>query len=327
VSALPTSLVPCPGCGSSEREPFLDGAPAQLVDLDQTFTFARCRACGLVYLRERVDPSATSALYDADYPLHRGPALWGPFAPLVERDQARVDAARVDALLEHRDVGPDDVVLDVGCGRPTFLAALRERTGCRALGVDIVPPTDDPRFDDLVVSSGAPPAWPRAIEIEAPFSAVTLWHYLEHDPAPVDTLRWLAERMRPDGVAVVEVPDLEGSTARWLGRWWPGYHTPRHASVFTAKTLAEVAARAGWEVVSVRRSGTLTPFVLVALAGLDRAGFRFGRHPAPLVFPLWAAAMSATWPLLGRRSREGLGLLTAVLRPRSQGAPLATARG
>jgi 2-polyprenyl-3-methyl-5-hydroxy-6-metoxy-1,4-benzoquinol methylase len=316
VTALPTSLVPCPGCGSCEREPFLENAPAQLVDLDQTFTFARCDPCGLVYLRERVDSSAVSALYDADYPLHRGPALWGPFAPLVERDQARVDAARVDVLLEHRAVEPGDTVLDVGCGRPTFLAALRERTGCRALGVDIVPPPDDPRFAGLAVASGAPPDWPRAIASEAPFSAVTLWHYLEHDPAPVDTLRWLAERMRPDGVAVVEVPDLAGSTARWLGRRWPGYHTPRHASVFTAETLARVAARAGWEVACVRRRGTLAPFVLVALAALDGAGFRFGRHSAPLVFPLWAAAMAATWPLLGRRSREGLGLLTAVLRPR-----------
>jgi SAM-dependent methyltransferase len=315
VTALPTSPVPCPGCESTEGDPFLENAPAQLVDLDQRFAFARCRTCDLVYLRERVAPEAVAALYDADYPLHRGPALWGPFAPLVERDQARVDAARVDAVLAHRALGPDDAALDVGCGRPTFLAALRERTGCRAFGLDIVPPPPDPRFDGLRVSTGAPPDWPPEIEDQAPYSAVTLWHYLEHDPAPVATLRWLAERTRPDGVAVVEVPDLNGSTARWLGRWWPGYHTPRHASVFTEKTLAAVASRAGWDVVSLRRRGTLAPFVLVALAALDRLGFRFGRHPAPLVFPLWAAAMGVTWPVLGRASREGLGLLTAVLRP------------
>ena len=50
----------------------------------------------------------------------------------------------------------------------------------------------------------APPEWPEEVVAAAPFSAVTLWHYLEHDPAPVETLAWLRERTRPDGVAVVE---------------------------------------------------------------------------------------------------------------------------
>jgi len=316
VTALSTSREPCPGCGSRDAGPFLGNAPPQLVDLDQTFDFVRCAKCDLVYLRDRVDASATGALYDADYPLHRGPALWGPFAPLVEGDQARVDAARVRTVLGARSLGPDDTVLDVGCGRPTFLAALAERTGCRAIGVDIVAVPDESRFSSVRVFRGAPPDWPYDVEKAAPFAAVTLWHALEHDSTPVETLRWLAARTCPDGVCVVEVPDLEGSTARMLGRWWPGLHTPRHASVFTTKTLASVAERGGWEVVRIDRRGTLAPFVLVALGALDRVGFRFGRHPAPLVFPFWAAGMALTWPLFGRASREGLGLMTAVLRPR-----------
>jgi hypothetical protein len=51
------------------------------------------------------------------------------------------------------------------------------------------------------------------------------------------------------------------------------------------------------------------------LGALDAAGFRFGRHPAPLVFPLWAAGLALTWPWLGRPAREGLGLQTVVLAP------------
>jgi SAM-dependent methyltransferase len=307
---LPVEAVPCPACGSGDAAPVVD-APPQLVDLDQTFRFVACRACGLVYLADRVRPEAVAALYDADYPLHRGPALWGPFAPFVERDQASLDAARVATVLEHRRLGPGDTVLDVGCGRPTFLAALARATGCRALGVDAVEQAAVPGVE---VFAAMPPDWPATVADAAPFSAVTLWHYLEHDPAPVETLAWLGERMRPDGVAIVEVPDLEGSTARWMGRRWPGLHTPRHASVFTPATLEAVAERAGWRVVHHTRSGTLQPFVLVALGALDRAGFRFGRHPAAAVFPLWAVGMAVTWPWWGRRSREGLGLQTVILK-------------
>jgi SAM-dependent methyltransferase len=311
-AVLPTEPVGCPACGDWERTPLFE-APAQLVDLDQTFPFARCERCGLTYLAERVRAEHTAALYDADYPLHRGPALWGPFAPLVERDQRRLDAARVARVLEHAKLGAGDTVLDVGCGRPTFLAALRRETGCRALGVDVVPP-EDSEFAGVEAFEGMPPDWPEKVERAAPFSAVTMWHYLEHDPAPVETLRWLRERTRAGGVAVVEVPDADGATARRMGRLWPGLHTPRHASVFTADTLTATAERAGWRVVHHDRTATLLPFVLVALGVLDGAGFRFGRHPAPLVFPLWAAAMALTWPWLGRPSRPGLGLQTAVLR-------------
>lgn len=307
---LPVETAPCPACGSGDGVPLVD-APAQLVDLDQTFRFVTCRACGLAYLADRVRPEAIAALYDADYPLHRGPALWGPFASFVERDQAALDAARVATVLEHRRLGGGDTVLDVGCGRPTFLAALARATGCRAIGVDAV---EQAPVAGVEVFAAMPPEWPGAVVDAAPFSAVTLWHYIEHDPAPVETLAWLGEHMRPDGVAVVEAPDLEGSTARWMGRRWPGLHTPRHASVFTPATLEAVAGRAGWRVARHTRAGTLRPFVLVALGALDGAGFRFGRHPAAAVFPLWAAGMALTWPWWGRRSREGLGLQTVVLR-------------
>lgn len=311
---LPVTYAACPSCGADDGETLFE-APAQLIDLDQRFRFATCRQCNLVYLVDRVDDAAIGALYDADYPLHRGPALWGPFARLVADDNARVDAARVARVLSQSTLGPDDVVLDVGCGRPTFLEALRDRTGCRAIGLDAVSLPPDAAVAGIVTARGVPPDWPQEVVEAAPFSVVTMWHALEHDPHPVTTLTWLRNRMRLGGLAVIEVPDLEGATARWMGKRWPGWHTPRHASVFTVETLRAVAERAGWRVVAHERTGTLAPFVLVALGVLDAAGFRFGMHSAPLVFPVWALGMALTWPWLGRRTRAGIGLQTIVIRP------------
>jgi SAM-dependent methyltransferase len=308
---LGTETIACPSCGARDATRLFD-APSQLVDLDQEFTFARCRSCDLVYLATRVGREEIPAFYDADYPLHRGPALWGPFAPFVARDAEQLDARRVALVRGARELAPADVAIDVGCGRPTFLARLRRETGCRAVGVDAVDVALDDETREVELHVATPPDWPEEVERASPFSLVTMWHALEHDPSPVETLRWLGERTRPDGVAVVEVPDYEGATARWLGRRWPGLHTPRHASVFTPATLRATAERAGWRVASHARTGTLSPFVLVALGLLDAAGFRFGRHPAAAVFPLWALAMGLTWPWL-RPSRPGLGLQTVIL--------------
>lgn len=311
--ALPVRHAGCPACGSLDAEVILE-APAQLIDLDQTFRFGRCRTCRLVHLADRVDDSALGALYDADYPLHRGPALWGPFARFVEDDNAAVDAARVARVLAHTRMGTDDIALDVGCGRPTFLAALREATGCSAVGLDAVTIPPNAAVSGVVVAQGVPPDWPAEVSASAPFSVVTMWHALEHDAQPVATLAWLRERTRPGGIAVIEVPDLDGATARWMGRRWPGWHTPRHASVFTVETLRDVCERAGWHVVAHERSGTLAPFVLVALGTLDAVGFRFGTHRAAIAFPFWAVGLGLTWPWLGRRTRSGMGLQTVVLQ-------------
>ena len=312
MTVLPVDDAACPACGARDGRPAFV-APAQLVDLDQTFRFVTCGACELVYLRDRVRPEATRSLYDADYPLLRGPALWGPFAGLVEADDARVDSSRVQRVLAHRPLGYDDAVLDVGCGRGTFSERIAAVTGCRSIGIDVA--AAPARSDRTRIVVGMPPDWPPDVADAAPYSVVTMWHFLEHDPSPVRTLAWLRDRVRDDAVAIVEVPDASGSTARWMGRWWPGLHTPRHASVFTPTTLEATVERAGWTVVTHERRGTLRPWALVALGALDRAGFRFGRHRAALAFPFWAAGMAATWPWLGRPSRVGAGLQTIVLRP------------
>ena len=46
-------------------------------------------------------------------------------------------APLVDAVVDLLTIAPDDAVLDVGCGEGYHLAAIAERLGCRASGIDI----------------------------------------------------------------------------------------------------------------------------------------------------------------------------------------------
>lgn len=317
--ALRTTTGPCPGCG--EDAPVETWAlPGQLLPRRQDFRAARCRRCGLAYLLDRVVDDDQARLYDLDYPLHRGPSLWGLFAPLVAAHMAGTDRRRVAALCRHLpDLGPEDAVLDVGCGRPTFLARLRRRTGARVHGLDAIADPAVYRAAEragVVLHRGLPPALPPALDDAGPLTAATLWHALEHDPRPAETLRAIRARLAPEGRLLVEVPDSSGRPARLFPRRWGGLHTPRHASFFEPETLRRVVEGAGFEVLEHRRAGTLPPFVPVALGLVDAIGFRFRRHPAWLLFPAWAIGMGLTWPWLGRPSREGLGLQLLVARPK-----------
>ena len=315
-AAVRTVASPCPVCGARDGDVVLR-APAQLARIDQEFAFVRCAACNLTYLRDRVPPEDLARIEgDAGYVLHRGPSAWGPFAPLVRKDLASTDRARVERVTGARRVSPGELVVDLGCGTPTFLAALRRATHARALGLEVVKP-DEPLEDAGVELLVAPAGeWPERLRALPPVAAFTLWHALEHDPQPLATLRWMRERLAPDGVVVIEVPDATGDTARWMGAYWPGYHTPRHASVFTPETLRGTVERAGYRVVTHERRGTLPPYTLLALGALDRAGLRFDARTTPAVFPLWAAGYALGYPAFGRREREGMGLQTVVLRAR-----------
>jgi SAM-dependent methyltransferase len=104
------------------------------------------------------------------------------------------------------------------------------------------------------------------------FDVITVNHVLEHLRDPIAALRRLRGWLQPDGVLVVEVPNVQAH-----------YHAPgtrfhfAHLYNFSRVTLLATAARAGFAPLDV----ALTPGV----CHLD-AAFR----PAPETMPRWDAA-------------------------------------
>lgn len=257
----------CPLCGSLAATPMLE-APAQMTSGPRpSFRMVRCEACALIRLDPVPSPAELARYYGPDYLPHRGAAAWGRYARFVEiggrgQDRARTRWARRAVLL-----AANARVLDVGCGRPTFLAALRRATGAACTG-----------FDADAAAWGDPAQWPGlrlqagslADLPEGPFDLVTMWHALEHLPDPLGTLEALRGRVRAGGALLVEVPDYDSLTRVLHGRHWSGWSTPRHLTTFTAATLRGMLERAGWRVRRQVRHGTIDPYVLWWLGRQER---------------------------------------------------------
>jgi hypothetical protein len=291
----------------------------------EPFQMVRCSGCGLVYLNPRVPAAELGRYYTDAYLPYRGARAWGVFAPLVEKGFRDTDRKRVDTVLRHAAVGAGTAVLDVGCGKPTFLEALRARTGCVAMGTDFTDEgwvAETHRWEGLELQVGdihdvTPSHRPRV---------VTMWHYLEHDYRPRETLARIRELCLEGGAAegggsgeepttlIIEVPDHDGWTRIRHGALWAGYHAPRHASLFTAETISGLLERSGWEPVTVERRGTMDPYILHWMSRMEAKGVDWSRDFAP-EFPGFLAGKIA-WTLRNPPSREGLGILTAVARLR-----------
>ena len=152
-------------------------------------------------------------------------------------------------------------VLDVGCGRGAMLGALAER-GWKCSGTELA-------------SGEATSSMGQDVELffkelldchfpDGHFDVVTLWHVLEHLRDPVGTIGEIGRTLAPDGLLVLEVPNVSSwQSAMGRGRWLH-LDVPRHLFHFSLPWLKEKLEAEGFTLV---RTGTFSleqgPFGMV----------------------------------------------------------------
>lgn len=133
-------------------------------------------------------------------------------------------------------------VIDVGCGKGTFLEAACERLPTlRGLGIDPSYEGDDSRLDGRLSFLRERFS---ADQIKTAPTLLVCRHVLEHMPRPVDFLAGLRTALRrfPRTPVFVEVPDLE-----WIlrnGAFWDFCY--EHCNYFNATSLRCALIRAGF---------------------------------------------------------------------------------
>ena len=158
---------------------------------------------------------------------------------------------RVRVVLEYLDIGPEDRVLDCGCGLGWFLKVIGELTSCRLTGSDY----DLPRLAVGLreVAGRASVALSDILRLpyaDATFDKVVLSEVLEHLPDDAGGLAEVRRVLRPGGLAWIEMPNAHGAlnTARRLHRPAPSgadvrYWTPAQLRrVFSAIGPVELIA-------------------------------------------------------------------------------------
>ncbi|MCA9772557.1 MAG: class I SAM-dependent methyltransferase [Myxococcales bacterium] len=267
------TAVPCALCGSKDTEPFF-AAPDPLKPDGETFHLVRCPKDGLVFVSPRPGPEEIARHYPTAYAPHE--SAWAvsprPFKSLSDAERRALDrvlgyrsespgpwdglrAARLRRklrmhacfLLPFRSGGR---LLEIGCGLGGLLGFYKER-GWTVFGVEPSPAarrqatgrglTVVPALEDLRVPSGS-------------LDAVVFRHSLEHVHDPLATLRAVRPLLRPDGLVVIDVPNIASDGFRRFGRHWQPLEPPRHLYHFSVETLTAVVIAARFRVVDVLHS-------------------------------------------------------------------------
>jgi SAM-dependent methyltransferase len=299
--------VACWLCGSAESRPLV-AAEDDLTGKPGRFTFVTCTGCGLAYQNPRLKREHIGAYYDDEYIAHRKKSDWGVLTPLYEWAMGKHDRDKLALVRRFAALGPQSRVLDIGCGAGTFLAHARRETGCDAVGVD---------FKDL---GGLP--WMREIEFRhgllrdqdfgtRRFDVVTMWHFLEHDYTPGETLARARDLLADGGRLIVEVPRLDSLTWKLYRERWPGLQAPQHTALYSRETLLRQVAQAGLRVEHYLPWGAFPPYFYLFTGAAFKVLKGRGLNLSRAIYPYFAG-QALLAPVLAFQRRLNLAMQTVV---------------
>jgi SAM-dependent methyltransferase len=222
--------IPCDLCGGTDVSLLAtrsrSGAPLRTVI---------CRACGLVWSDPR--PHDARQFYEADYRVeYKGAYEPRPKHVLRAGKVALSRLAKVKDLL----AGGRKRVLDAGTGGGEF-AYLLARLGHDVRGVEPNRGYAEYSIREYGLAIEVGFVQDAALPPEA-FDVITMWHALEHTESPSSVLDRLRGALDPDGVLVIEVPNVEATCQSPKST----FHEA-HLYNFNVASLRGVAAKVGLE--------------------------------------------------------------------------------
>ena len=235
----------CPLCGpqfpriAAARGPDFEHRTAGA----QEFHFARCTSCGTLVLDPRPTDDEIASLYPPDYVSYTFDRL----NPAMRWARDTVQRGKTSVLA--RLAAKRGTIVDVGCGTGALLRQLQRHYSSRfrLIGWDYPGPHLE-RLAESGIAVIAAPIEPAHVPHDV--DMFVLNQVIEHVPHPDRLIGMLSPALRPGGHLVIETPDVDGLDARWFsGRYWGGYHFPRHMVIFNRRSLRTLVERNGLEVI------------------------------------------------------------------------------
>jgi SAM-dependent methyltransferase len=214
----------CNLCGADDAKLLYRQRDERLRVDDIEWNLVQCRRCGLGYLNPRPTREEVTVYYPETYFAGRAHMA----------DRYRRQASYVP--------GDGGRLLDVGTARGDFLAVMRDR-GWDVTGIELSQDAGNPH--SLTIHRQA---FPEECNLRGEqFDVITAWAVFEHLHDPAAALAACARLLRPGGLLIVQVPNLNSIHARWARL----EDVPRHLYFFTPGALRRYADSVGLELSRV----------------------------------------------------------------------------
>ncbi len=275
----------CPACQNNQNEFYISTNALMHKANDEKYRFNKCLVCESVFLTNPVSELSLNDYYTDSYLPYQGEKVWGKHKTFVAKSQIQLDKRRLKIVAQHTKNKINFSILDIGCGKPSFLDMVQKELNAECTGIDF---SDNGWKDNNYPNLKLLKTSISDFKPGQQFDVITLWHYLEHDYHLQETVEQLYQLLKTDGKIIIEVPNYKSTSAYFQKEYWQGWHSPRHLTLFSKKGFLKLFNPNQWTMIKHQNYGTLDAFTLWWLGKMEKKKCN------------WTGNMEQEfWPLVG----------------------------
>ncbi len=233
----------CPVCRSDQQSLYLQTYDRFDSEREATYNIVKCNNCGFIFLNPRPQLETLDQFYNV-----KG---YDPFLSTDEksslRDKFYMALRNWNLNVKYNQIKQykkeSGKILDIGCATGEFLEKF-QRYYWKCTGVEVADTARQvAKTRNIKVFSSV-----HEVPDHEKFDLITLWHVLEHVHDLEETVKKIKTLLKPDGLLVIAVPNIESYDASQYNKDWVALDTPRHLYHFTEQSMARLFANNGMTI-------------------------------------------------------------------------------
>lgn len=213
-------MTACRLCRHNKVQLILSGLKT---DLDETYSLKRCMRCSFVTLDPLPDEGTLGNYYRRNY-WQDAQGQRSKYLNIFLSMRMKPIISELKALIPK-----NGHVLDWGTG-DGFLVKLLNDSGLNAFGIDPYSSAGDDKTVFKATIHNAP--FPDNF-----FDAITGFHILEHLREPLQSIQSALRLLKPKGILIIEVPNIDSLQYRLFRSMWQPLEIPFHLNHFSLSSL------------------------------------------------------------------------------------------
>lgn len=244
--SLSNNSVACPVCNSMATQKVLSCKDYTVSQ--QTFDIWQCNNCTLRFTYPVPDEHAIGAYYQSDAYISHSDSGKGIINKLYKTARSYTLQWKLK-LVKKESRLQTGKLLDIGSGTGAFLNTMK------GAGWDVTGLEPDGGARDVAQKNYSLQLQSTDQLFHLPenqFDVVTMWHVLEHVHRLHEYIDQIKKILKPNGVALIAVPNYTSDDAEHYGKHWAAYDVPRHLYHFSPKSIRTLMELHGLKVSSTK---------------------------------------------------------------------------
>ena len=194
------------------------------------YQLRECLQCETSYLNPKPTSKQLERAYNDDY-YGEGETKFNPTVEKVIDFFRQSNAKRMAKLFNGKGA-----ILDLGCGNGSFLSNIGKHGNFELYGLELQGKSAERAKEKKEIKLTVGELREDTYPINS-FDVITLIHVFEHLPNPKESLIIIRKILKPDGLLLLEFPNIDSWQSSYFKQHWLHLDPPRHLNLFKPKRL------------------------------------------------------------------------------------------